>query len=94
MVNRESSTQRDHKRGTKVPNMNEDEMAEIIRRLDARKVLGIRTIETIVMSTIAAGFSAYVSLKIIETKFDYLKENVNQLANDIRDIRNVLINRK
>lgn len=93
MVKRERSTHRDHSPGTKVPKFNEEDMAEAIQRLDTKKVLGIRVVETILMSLIAGGFSSYVALKIIETKIDYMEKNVNQLAGDIRDIRNFVINR-
>lgn len=94
MVRRKLSTHMDVLRGTKVPELSEEQMAEVMQRIDHKKVLGIRVIETILMSLIAGGFSSYVALKIIETKIDYMEKNVNQLAGDIRDIRNFVINRK
>ena len=54
----------------------------------------MRTLETLVMSIVAGAFSSYVALKIVETKLQYIENNVTQLTQDIRDLRNYFLQRK
>lgn len=57
------------------------------------RIMGIRAMEMLVMSIVASAFSTYIAVQVLQTKVEYIEKNTSQLAGDIRELRNHILER-